>query len=124
MSQSIASPAVSEPDAATTTRADVAATNGVAAASFLAGAIGAAAYALATALAAFRLFTPPDFYPAVGNLTGKLAIGMAAWLIAWVVLHVRWRGQQVNIGRIAVVTVALAVAAVLATILPFLIRGA
>jgi hypothetical protein len=49
--------------------------------------------ALLSVLARFAGFSPPDFYPPVGAVIGKIAITLAVWLIAclgkMLRLHVR-----------------------------------
>lgn len=35
----------------------------------------------------------------VGPLSGKVIVAVIAFAIAWVVLHLLWRGKEVNFGR-------------------------
>jgi hypothetical protein len=46
----------------------------------------------------------------VGALSGKVIISVLAFAVSWVVLHLLWRGKEVNFGRVfgaALVLVAL-----------------
>lgn len=96
--------------------------SGPAAAAFLAAGIGALAMGSLTVLTAFGLLATPDFYPPVGGLTGKVAIALGLWLIAWVVLHWRWSRPGMDLSRIWVPTLVMTGLGVLGTFLPFLLR--
>jgi hypothetical protein len=92
--------------------------NGAAWAAILAGGIGCAATGLFTDLAEGSRFVSGllNFYKPVGSLSGKTIVGILVWLIAWAILHVRWRNRDLSAGtRITVITVILVLLALLAT---------
>ena len=43
----------------------------------------------------------------VGPLSGKIVIELVAFAVSWVVLHLLWRGKEVNFGRIFMATLVL-----------------
>ena len=87
-------------------------TNGAALAAFLAGGIGAFALALIVILNEVGIFSAPTLYGPAGGVTGRTAFGTVAWLVAWVVLHRRWKDRQVDPGRVFAVTLVLIALAV------------
>jgi hypothetical protein len=94
-------------------RADLAKTDGVAAAAILAAAIGVFITGSMTTLAEISqsLRTALTWSGAVGPLIGKSGVGVVAWLIIWPVLHVMWREKEVNFNAIytaALLLIALA----------------
>ena len=40
-----------------------------------------------------------NWYNPTGPLSGKTGVGVAAWLLAWVILHAAWKSKNVNFGR-------------------------
>ena len=96
--------------------------NGGAWAALLAAGIGCAAIGVFTDLAegsksigAMLTFSKP-----VGNLSGKTTLGLVVWLIAWGLLHLRWRHRDLGSpGRIAALAIALAILAMIAVFPPF-----
>jgi hypothetical protein len=93
-------------------------THGPAAAAFLAAGIGAFTLALVSILNLFGVFAPPVLYAPVGGLTGKVAIAMLVWLVAWGLLHFRWNNRRVGFGKIFVATLILAGLGLLGTFPP------
>ncbi len=93
-------------------------TNGSALAAVLAAGIGAAAMGLAVLLNEAGIFAAPSLYAPAGGLSGRAAIAVIAWLIAWGLLHRRWKGREVAVQRVFVWTLALVGFAVLATFPP------
>ena len=54
----------------------------------------------------------------VGPLSGKVTITVLAFGISWLVLHVLWRGKEVNFGRIFSVALVLVAAGFILTFPP------
>ena len=82
-------------------------TNGAALAAFLAAGIGAFAMGLVVLLKEVGLFSAPAIYGPSGGVTGRTALAAVLWLIAWAVLHRRWRGRQIDDRRVHQVTLGL-----------------
>lgn len=76
--------------------------NGGAAAAVLAAAIGSAVLGLVVVLSAASLWLSDvlTLYVPVGPLSGKTTVALLAWLIAWLILHLRWRARQVRFNRV------------------------
>lgn len=77
-------------------------TNGSGAAAVLAAGIGAFVLGLlsivADKIASLKsLFV---FYQPTGPLSGVTTMAVVAWLLAWAILEMRWRKQNVNLTRI------------------------
>lgn len=84
------------------------------AAAIIAGGIGAAALGLFTTLAEANADVKDwlDWNSRVGPLSGKTVMAVIVWLVAWVVLHLIYRGKPSETRRaftIAVVLVGLGV---------------
>lgn len=106
--------------ATTPTPASTAQTNGAGAAAILAAGIGSfllAVFAIAgdksAALKSFFIFFKPT-----GPLSGVTTCAIAAWIVTWIVLHLRWRGRAVALGRIKGVAFALLLLSLLLTFPP------
>jgi len=54
----------------------------------------------------------------VGPLSGKVSIMVLAFVISWVVLHLVWRGKEVNFGRVFSVALILVAAGFILTFPP------
>jgi hypothetical protein len=99
----------------------VGAPNGAAAAAIVAAGIGALALGLAIVLAdasptANSWFS---FHDPVGPLAGKTTVATAIYVIAWLVLHLRWRSRVIDPGRVLTATLYLMAAALVLTFPPF-----
>ncbi|GIV98376.1 MAG: hypothetical protein KatS3mg057_3033 [Herpetosiphonaceae bacterium] len=55
----------------------------------------------------------------VGPLSGKTTFAVAGWLIAWAVLHSRWRKQTIDFARITMIALILLGLGLLGTFPPF-----
>ena len=77
--------------------------NGPVAAALLAGGIGAAVTGLMTALAeaSAAIRTSLNWYNPAGPLSGKTGVGVIAFFLAWLLLHMAMRGKEVNFSRAA-----------------------
>lgn len=81
--------------------------NGAALASFLAAGIGAFAMGLIVILNEAGLFAAPAVYGPAGGVSGRTTFAVVIWLIAWAVLHNRWKGRRVETGRVHTATLIL-----------------
>lgn len=76
-------------------------------AAFLAAGIGSFTLGLIVILNATGMFSIPALYAPAGGVTGRTTLAVAIWLIAWVVLHVRWRDRQIAPQRVHVISLTL-----------------
>ena len=95
-----------------------AATNGAAMAAVLGAGIGSAAMAAFVLLNEAGLFAAPALYGPAGGVTGRTTFATIVWLLAWGVLHARWRFREVASGPVFTWTVVLVVLAIVATFPP------
>ena len=93
--------------------------NGAAMAAFLAAGIGAFAVGFFVILNEMGIFEAPALYDPAGGVSGRTTFAVVAWLIAWVVLHARWREREVATGRVWMATAILTALGLLATFPPF-----
>ena len=95
--------------------------NGPVAAVLLAGGIGAAMLGVATTLAeASEGFAQSlAWVPAVGPLTGKALGSVIVFFIAWLILHLLFRGKEVNFNQIFTISLVLLAIGLLGTFPPF-----
>lgn len=82
-------------------------TNGAALAAFLSAGIGAFAIGLFVILNEAGLFAPPALYGPAGGVSGRTTFAALVWLIAWGVLHRRWKARQLEHGRVYLTTLIL-----------------
>ncbi len=101
--------------------------NGVAAGAILAAGIGSATLGLLTTVAEASqpLQQALSWYPPAGPLSGKTSVAVLVWLVAWVVLHRRWKDRSVDLPRVFIVTLSLLGLGLLGTFPPFyeMLRG-
>ena len=95
--------------------------NGSSAAAILAAGIGLAVTGIVTltaeAIDAWRaalVWSKP-----VGALSGKTSLGLIAWIVGWIVFGLLWKGKEVKLRPVLVLSVILAVVGVLFTFPPF-----
>ncbi len=95
--------------------------NGAAAAAVLASGIGSFALGFFTTLAeaAASVKNALNFYNPAGPLSGKTTVAVVVWLVAWAVLHGRWKDKEVDFSKTFVATLALIALGVLGTFPPF-----
>lgn len=86
---------------------------GPAMAAILAAGIGAFAMGLFVILNEAGVFAAPSLYGPSGGVSGRTTFAAVTWLIAWGILHKRWKGQQVETGRVFATTLALTALGVL-----------
>lgn len=94
------------------------AANGTAMAAFLGAGVGAFAMGAIVLLNETGLFAAPSLYAPAGGVSGRTTLAAIAWLIAWGVLHQRWKAREVASGRVYAVTLMLVAFGVLATFPP------
>lgn len=88
-------------------------------AAFLAAGIGAFAVGIFVLLNEVGIFTAPTLYEPAGGVSGRTTFAIVAWLVAWGVLHARWKEREVAAGRVWVATVILTALGILGTFPPF-----
>lgn len=96
--------------------------NGLGAAAILAAGIGWFAFGLfdltgqawPVVRAAFNIWKPS------GPLSGVSTAAIGVWLLAWLLLAVRWRTRNLRLGRINAVAFAMLAAGLLLTFPPFI----
>jgi hypothetical protein len=94
--------------------------DGSAAAAILAGGIGIAVTGIVSAMAeAIASFSSAlAWSSAVGALMGKTIIGIAAWLVSWIILSRVWKDTDVKFAPVLVVSAVLLAAGALLTFPP------
>ena len=93
-------------------------TNGAALAAYLGAGIGAFAMGLFVILNEVGVLAAPALYAPAGGVTGRTAFAVITWLIAWGVLHRRWKGRQVEPMRVHAITLALVLLGIVLTFPP------
>ena len=89
--------------------------NGAAMAAILASAVGAFAMGLFVILHEAGIFSAPSLYAPAGALSGRSTFAVAAWLVAWGLLHARWSGKDIRPAPVFRLTLALVALGVLGT---------
>jgi hypothetical protein len=92
--------------------------NGASLAAFLAAGIGAFAVGFFVILNEAGLFAAPALYGPAGGVTGRTGFAVGVWLLAWGVLHSRWRGRHIAGGRVHSTTLLLVLAGLVLTFPP------
>ncbi|HEX7088079.1 MAG TPA: hypothetical protein VF198_17090 [Vicinamibacterales bacterium] len=92
--------------------------NGAAMAAVLASGIGALAMGFVALLNEVGAFTVPALYAPAGGVTGRTTLVTVIWLVAWGVLHARWKAREIAPGGVTFVTFALTALGVLAAFPP------
>ena len=92
--------------------------SGAVMAAVLAAGIGAFAMGLFVILNEAGILPAPSLYGPAGGVSGRTTMATATWLIAWAILHWRWKGRSVERGRVFTVTLVLVGLGLLATFPP------
>jgi hypothetical protein len=94
--------------------------NGPSAAAILAAGIGLAVLGIVSALAeaiaawsAVLVWSKP-----VGALSGKTILGIAAWLVSWLIFGLLWKDREVSLRPVLILSVVLLAAGLLLTFPP------
>ncbi len=95
--------------------------NGPVAAALVAGGLGAATIGLMTTLAEASepIKNSLNWLNPVGPLSGKTGVGIIVFFVSWIVLHVIFRGKNVNFARATTIALILLVVGLLGTFPPF-----
>jgi hypothetical protein len=96
----------------------VADTNGAAMAAILGAGIGSSAMGVFVLLNEAGLFAAPTLYGPAGGVSGRTTCATIVWLVAWGVLHARWRSRDVTSGSVFTWTVVLVLLGIVATFPP------
>jgi hypothetical protein len=64
------------------------------------------------------LFAAPTLYGPAGGVTGRTTFATIVWLLAWGVLHARWKSRELASGAVFTWTIVLVVLAITATLPP------
>jgi hypothetical protein len=88
-------------------------------AAFLSAGIGAFAMGLIVVLSEMGLVTIPALYAPAGGVTGRTTLAMLVWLVAWGVLHARWKTREVDAGRVGSYAIVLIALGIVGTFPPF-----
>ena len=92
--------------------------NGAAMAAIVGSGIGTFAMGLFVILSEAKIFSAPALYAPAGGLSGRTTFAVVVWLIAWGVLHSRWKTHQIEPGGVITVTVVLIALGLLGTFPP------
>jgi hypothetical protein len=92
--------------------------NGSAMAAFLGGGIGAFAMGAVVLLNEAGIFAAPTLYAPAGGVSGRTTVATIVWLVAWAVLHHRWKSREIAPGRVGALTMILVALGVLGTFPP------
>ena len=92
--------------------------NGSAMASVLGAGIGAFAMGAIVLLNEAGLFAAPALYAPAGGVTGRTTLAAIVWLMAWGMLHARWKAREIAPGLVQAATLILIGLGVLGTCLP------
>lgn len=87
--------------------------NGAALAAFVAAGIGAFAMGFISLLDAAGVLPLPTLYAPAGGVTGRTTLAVVIWLIAWAVLHSRWKERDMDTGRAHALTIVLTLLGIL-----------
>ena len=92
--------------------------NGASLAALLAAGIGAFALGLIVILNEAGAFSVPAIYAPSGGVTGRTTLAVVIWLIAWAILHRRWKGRELQTGRVQTVALVLTLLGIVFTFPP------
>lgn len=67
---------------------------GPALAAVMAAGIGALGMGLVVLANEAGLYSAPSLHAGAGGLSGRSTIAVVIWLVAWAILHARWKGQS------------------------------
>jgi hypothetical protein len=63
-------------------------------------------------------FVAPSLYAPAGGVSGRTTFAVATWLIAWGVLHSRWKDRQIETKGVYALTLLLIALGILGTFPP------
>ena len=94
------------------------AANGAAMAAFLGACIGAFSMGFFVIVNEIGLFAAPSLYGPSGGVSGRTTFATVAWLVAWAVLHHRWKDRGIDPRRVFRVALLLLCLGILGTFPP------
>jgi hypothetical protein len=92
--------------------------NGAALAAFAAAGAGAFAMGLISLLNAIGALPVPALYGPAGGVTGRTTFAVLIWLVAWIILHRRWKDRDMETGRVHATTIVLTLLGILLALPP------
>jgi hypothetical protein len=92
--------------------------NGASMAAILAAGIGAFAMGAIVLLHEAKVFSAPSLYAPAGGVSGRTALAVVVWLLAWLLAHRTWRARRVDAGRVFALTLLLVLLGLIATFPP------
>jgi hypothetical protein len=92
--------------------------NGSAMAAWLSAGIGAFAIGAVVLVNEAGLFVVPAVYGPAGGVSGRTSVATIVWLVAWALLHYRWRDRELAPRRIHTLTLILTGLGILGTFPP------
>ncbi len=92
--------------------------NGAALAAILGAGIGSFAMGAFVLANEAGIYAAPSLYGPAGGLSGRSSFAVVVWLVAWSILHARWRTRDVAPGPVLGWTLLLVGFAVVATFPP------
>ena len=94
--------------------------SGPAAAAMVAAGIGSLTIGILTtgAVLSAELKTALNFYNPAGPLSGKTSVGIAVWLISWLILNALWKNKDLRLRTAFIWTLMLLAVALLLTFPP------
>lgn len=101
------------------TKTDHELANGAAIAAVLSAAIGSFALGIIVLFKAMGLIAIPAFYEPAGGVSGRTTVAVIIWLIAWGILHYRWRDRHISYRRSMLYIMILIVCSIVLTFPPF-----
>jgi hypothetical protein len=93
-------------------------TNGAAMAAFLAAGIGSFVMGIIVILNEAGIYSVPAIYSPAGGVSGRTALATVIWLVAWALLHSRWKRRQIESHRVNSATLTLIVLGLILTFPP------
>jgi hypothetical protein len=92
--------------------------NGSAMAAFLGAGIGSFAMGVLGLLDEAGIFAAPALFTPAGGVSGRTTLATVVWLVAWGLLHYRWKGREIVTGGVSELTLILLGLGILATFQP------
>ena len=92
--------------------------NGSAMAAFLGAGIGSFAMGVIVLLNEAGIFAAPALFTPAGGVSGRTTLATVVWLVAWGLLHYRWKGREIVTGSVPELTLVLLGLGILATFPP------
>jgi hypothetical protein len=84
----------------------------------MAAGIGVYAVGLFVLLNEAGIFVAPALYEPAGGVSGRTTFAVVTWLIAWGILHARWKMREVATGKVWLATSILTALGILVTFPP------